>query len=254
MRLLNASSGRRGSLARGELLLWLRSPRGRRQSTLEQRELQRVLPELFGRHILQVGSWDSGRRLLAHAEMLHRAVLGTVSGLGAQGVVLPEALPIANKSVDAVVLPHTLEFAASPHHVLREVDRILTDRGRLVILGFNPWSLWGIRRHFGLSYRALPCSARFATVNRLVDWLQLLNFEITQIRRFGSGFPWTVPRSHGDPLTPGALLAPFADSYLLVAKKRVIPMTLIGRPQRAQVVRPLIGGAVGLPGVRSEQP
>jgi ubiquinone/menaquinone biosynthesis C-methylase UbiE len=45
-----------------------------------------------------------------------------------------------------VVLPHTLEFSADPHHVLREVERVLVPEGRVVISGFNPASLWGLRQ------------------------------------------------------------------------------------------------------------
>src|SRR5579859_7324261 len=113
------------------LSLWLRSPRGRRVLALEERELRLLLPDLFGRHILQIGNWGRGQRLLASADMLHRAVLGTVGEMDAQSVVGPEQLAVQDKSVDAVLLPHTLEFSRSPHKVLSESNRILNDRGRL---------------------------------------------------------------------------------------------------------------------------
>src|SRR5262245_63937343 len=98
-------------LNRHTLELWLRSPRGRRLLALEERELKRVLPDLFGRHVLQIGSWGRGDSLLASSEMLHRAVLGTVADAGADAAALsePERLPIQDKSVDAVLLPHCLE-------------------------------------------------------------------------------------------------------------------------------------------------
>src|SRR5689334_21009883 len=96
---------------RQALELWLRSPRGRKLLALEERELKRVLPDVFGRHVLQVGSWGRGEQLLESSEMLHRAVLGTVPGLGAQALAEPERLPVAERSVDAVVLPHCLEFS-----------------------------------------------------------------------------------------------------------------------------------------------
>src|SRR5688572_21289104 len=110
-------SRRRGGapFTRHTLELWLRSPRGRRLLTLEERELKRVLPDLFGRHVLQIGSWGRGDRLLESTEMLHRAVLGTVPELGAQALAEPERLPVQEKSVDAVVLPHCLEFSRSPY-------------------------------------------------------------------------------------------------------------------------------------------
>ena len=233
---------------RHTLELWLRSPRGRRLLALEERELKRVLPDLFGRHVLQIGSWGRGDRLLEASEMLHRAVLGTVADLGAQALAEPERLPIMEKSVDAVVLPHCLEFSRSPYPVLREVNRILSDRGRLIILGFSPWSAWAWRQWLGLRYRAFPPGARFVSVGRLSDWLELLDFEVCEVRRYGVGFPWTRPSSDGG----RRWLSAWSEGYLLVAKKRVIPMTLVGRVQRA-AVRPILGG-VTIPGAQRRTP
>lgn len=225
------------------LSLWLRSARGRRQLELEQKELKRVLPEVFGRHMLQIGSWGRGDELLQSTETLHRAVIGTVSDFGAQALATPEQLPVASKSVDGVVLPHTLEFTHAPHNVLREAARVLTDRGRLFVIGFNPLGGWVMRQRFGMGYRAFPPPSNYYGIGRLHDWLELLDFEVAEVRRFGVGFPWLASRSHSQAWSLGSLLAPFAESYLLVAKKRVLPVNFVGRAQRAQV-KPLIG-AVG---------
>lgn len=232
---MNFASRRRGGAPfnRYSLELWLRSPRGRRLLALEERELKRVLPDLFGRHVLQVGNWGRGEQLLKASEMLHRAVLGTVDGLGAQALAAPERLPVAERSIDAVVLPHSLEFSTSPYSVLREANRILSDRGRLIVLGFSPWSAWAWRERLGLRYRAFPPGARYISTGRLCDWLDLLDFEVSEVRPYGLGKPWP-------------------EAYLLVAKKRVIPMTLLGRAQRA-AVRPILGG-VTLPGAQSRTP
>ena len=43
-----------------------------------------------------------------------------------------------------------------PHGILREVDRVMMPEGRLVIVGFNPWSLWGLRSSVGLSRSQYP--------------------------------------------------------------------------------------------------
>jgi SAM-dependent methyltransferase len=234
--------------SRHALELWLRSSRGRQLLALEERELKRVLPDLFGRHVLQIGSWARGERLLESSEMLHRAVLGTVQDFGAQALAQPERLPVLDKSVDAVLLPHALEFTHAPHPVLREVNRVLNDRGRLIILGFNPWSVWALRQRLGLRYRAFPAGARFLSVGRLCDWLELLDFEVMEVRRYGNGFPWVASasdHSHGLERWLAALL----EGYMLVAKKRVLPVTLVGRTQRA-LVKSLLGG-VTAPGAHT---
>ncbi|MBL6749244.1 MAG: methyltransferase domain-containing protein [Nevskia sp.] len=230
--------------SRYTLGLWQQSRRGRRLLALEARELRRLLPELFGRHILQIGNWGRGQRLLAGADMLHKAVLGTIGDAEVQSLVEPERLPVLSKSVDAVLLPHTLEFSRSPHDVLRESSRILTDRGRLLILGFSPWSPWGLRQRIGLRYAAFPPGARFVSTARLCEWLQLLDFEVLLIRRYGAGFPRMEPRSADEPFGFHSLVGPITDAYLIMAKKRVLPVTLVGRQQRAQV-RNLVPGAIG---------
>lgn len=230
----------RGSrpLGRHALALWQRSPRGRQVQGREERELRKVLPDVFGRHVLQIGSWGRGDRLLQSSEMPHRAVLGTAPDAGVNALVEPERLPVQDKCVDAVVLPHTLEFSRAPHTVLREVSRVLTDRGRLFVLGFDAWGPWAWRQSLGLRYRAFPRGARFVARGRLCDWLELLDFEVMEVREVAGRWwdRWIAGGPRG---------------YLLVARKRVIPLSLLGRvarPVLKPVVRPLpVAGAHAAP-------
>ena len=70
-------------------------------------------------------------------------------------------LPIANGAVDAVVLPHTLEFETDPFAVVREADRVLAGEGHLIVLGFRPFSLWGFRsRAISRGGLLAPCARR----------------------------------------------------------------------------------------------
>jgi SAM-dependent methyltransferase len=87
-------------------------------------------------------------------------------------------LPIASNSTDLILLPHVLEFSANPHEILREVVRVLVPEGQVVISGFNPWSLWGVRRLFARK-GGYPWNGRFLNLPRLKDWLTLLGLEIT---------------------------------------------------------------------------
>ena len=86
-------------------------------------------------------------------------------------------LPIATGSADLILLPHVLEFAEHPHQILREVERILMPEAQVVIAGFNPFSLWGLRRTLRRR-RGFPWHGRFITLMRVKDWLALLGFEI----------------------------------------------------------------------------
>ena len=54
-------------------------------------------------------------------------------------------LPLPNGCLDAVILHHALETAEDPRTAIREIARVLAPGGRLVVCGFNPLSLWGVR-------------------------------------------------------------------------------------------------------------
>ncbi len=243
MSVVHVHRGRGGApFSRHALELWLRSPRGRRQVAAEERELRRLLPDVFGRMLLQVGSWGRDRRLISSAETLSASVFGTVAISGTSALGEPERLPFPDRSIDAILLPHTLEFTPLPHNVLREVNRVLNDRGRLFVLGFNPMGLWAWREHFGMRYRGYPPGARYYPVHRVSDWLELLDFEVDTVRHFSPSWSWMRPVNGMDRPSLRALLAPVHETYLLSARKRVIPVNWLGRPQRAQV-RPFLAPA-----------
>jgi len=94
-------------------------------------------------------------------------------------------LPFAANSVDLVVLPHVLEFSADPHQVLREVERVLVPEGHVLVSGFNPYSMWGVRRGVrrglhrvaGRREPAFPWVGGYLSMRRIKDWLKLLGFE-----------------------------------------------------------------------------
>lgn len=94
---------------------------------------------------------------------------------------LPEFMPFGARSVNMLILPHVLEFSENPHQILRESARVLVPEGHLVLICFNPTSLWGIRRSFGdwLSQNPpAPWRGRFFRLTRVKDWLSLLGFEV----------------------------------------------------------------------------
>jgi hypothetical protein len=61
---------------------------------------------------------------------------------------------------------------------LREAERVLMPEGHVVIVGFNPWSLWGLWRVLRHTEREAPWCGGFISLGRLKDWLALLGFEV----------------------------------------------------------------------------
>jgi len=94
---------------------------------------------------------------------------------------LPKELPFGDDELDVVVLHHTLDIAGGPHQALREAARVLRPGGQILVVGFNPWSLWGLRRLLSRS-RRMPWQSGFLRPHRLTDWLHLLDFEVSSPR------------------------------------------------------------------------
>ena len=139
---------------------WLATPLGRSWQATKVWQLRKVLPRLFGTAALQIGC-TGGVNLLDSCVIPSRIHYGLQSYDASNFVRgIPEALPIDSKSIDVVLMPHTLDFAQDPHQVLREVQRVLRPDGHAVIIGFNPISLWG-------AWRMLPYMKRRAPWNGL---------------------------------------------------------------------------------------
>lgn len=153
---------------------WFATPLGAYVLERELAYLDEVVVDLFGFNAVQIG--------LPELDFLRASRIPTRCRLGASGPVSlrcdPEQLPIAANSVDVCLLPHVLEFAAHPHQILREVQRVLVPEGHVIVAGFNPWSLWGIRRSLKRRDRLYPWRGRFINLPRLKDWLALLGLEV----------------------------------------------------------------------------
>jgi SAM-dependent methyltransferase len=205
---------------------WLETPAGKALLEQERKVTGRVLERVFGDQILQIGSWGPVGELLESARTQYSAVLGSPDDTDAHVAIEPTRLAVLTDSVDAVLLPHTLDLSKDPHGVLREVHRILRPDGKLIVLGINPHSWWGMRNRFTPGGFP-PAIRRHISRRRLADWLRLLNLSIDKIYPcFASSAGSPFVRRH---------FGWFASTYMLVATKETIPMTIIRpRLQRRQ--------------------
>lgn len=229
------------------LASWFHTAPGSYAHDWERARLDELTADIFGYNAVQLGMPQIDT--LAANRMPNRWATDSVipsavdnpgsvtEGVGRRQVVLVHdfaELPFASQSLDLVVLPHVLEFAAEPHQVLREVERVLIPEGQVIICGFNPVSMWGLRQTAGRLTGAhfLPLHGEFISVPRLKDWLKLLNMEINR-GHFGCYAPpcstatwlqrFDFLENAGNRWWPylGAL-------YIVQAIKRVKGMRLIG--------------------------
>jgi SAM-dependent methyltransferase len=233
---LHTAPGNGGALRR-----WLATEQGRYVMAWEQRKIAPLVSDAFGFNAIQIGlpeiDFLEGNRIplkirLGDIQQLVTPGSNLAPALDRIDLVceLPE-LPFAANSIDLVVLTHALEFHAHPHLLLREVERVLIPEGKLVIAGFNPYSLWGLRRRMPRCSADGPWEGRFISLPRIKDWMTLLNMEIDR-GHFGCYAP---PFGRSEWLTRFGWMEKAGDRwwpvgagvYLIRAVKRVYGMRLI---------------------------
>lgn len=188
-----------------------------------------ILERVFGYHFVRLGNLSSDINIsscpIKHVVNITEASHEKTSVRG-----ISRELPLQQNSVDAFLLAAELDFAQDPHQILREVDRAITANGQLIIAGFNPYSLAGVLKYFPINKENLLHQGRFFTSARIKDWLQLLGFEIVEQENVMYSSLFANKR-----FLPGSklqrfckrYLPAFSSMYILVARKREIPLSTI---------------------------
>lgn len=167
------------------LYWWFRSPVGRRMLAQE-----RELIDQCRKHY--------GAKFMAQVSGAGVSLLGKLNNQQIKAAIYPsrpakmskklagyswlvselDQMPLEADSVDFLVLHHALEFSEDPHAVLREASRVLSPQGHLLLIGFNPYSLFGLRKSMQLILRkTIPWAHHSLSRGRVADWLRLMNCE-----------------------------------------------------------------------------
>ena len=140
---------------------WFATPLGHYLLTRELAWFDRTVADIFGYHAIQIGLPEYA--FLAQSRIATRWTVDYDAP--AQLRADPHWLPFAENALDLIVLPHALEFTPSRTSCCARSIARCGPRGRCVIAGFNPFSLFGAKRYFGREqvpaverqlHRALP--------------------------------------------------------------------------------------------------
>ena len=268
------SSEPSGLSPRERLRRWSRrSALGRRLVHQVEADLELVLDQWFGYHLLIIGDdmglpVDDATRVrhvtrvvsphevsTAHTDVAENAkVIRRSDHLIADN----EDLPVATESVDVVVMFNCLQLSAEPHRILREIHRVLTPDGHVFIVDANANSLMGWVSSMLRRFNPRRIStAKPLSLGKLEDWLRLLNFQMAPARH-----KLTVPLAHRGKIgrwfeRVDQWLAdhniPIGSYYVLFGNKSVwgyvqeqplrrVKAKMMGLP----VAKPVIGGARGV--------
>lgn len=163
-----------------QLNAWWRSTLGRLVMQIEMDKLIQVFPDIFGYHLVLLGTVNQFN-LVEYSVIPYQSVLNpfhkdndyakTISGEW-------ESLPLAANSVDVIVAPHTLEISPDPMQVIQEIHRALIPEGRLLLFGFNPYSMWRLKGMFQSQPKSIPWCCQFQSLGAIKRELTHLGFKI----------------------------------------------------------------------------
>lgn len=224
-RLIKTLSHSHPELVKQSLADWFETPLGVLFAEKQKRILENVLPRIFGYHLIYSGL-DTLTDIVEESPIKHKVFLDCRKSLINSDI---HQLPFQSDSTDLLVLHHSLDFERDPFQVLREATRVVMPNGNMLIIGFNPWSFWGLWKAFLFRSKAAPWTSRFISPYRLSEWLDILGFDV-----IGCESAFYMPPS--SKLTTSASLS-WLDHlgsvwlnqrggfYLLMARKRVSCIT-----------------------------
>ncbi len=208
---------------------WFDSSLGQELLAKEQNLLDAILGRRFGYHLLQLGC--SNTDMYSSSPIGHKFTIAPQSAvLKHSAIAKAEAIPLSEQSIDLVILHHALDFSDNPHQLLREVSRILIAGGHVIIIGFNPFSSWGIRKKLQWK-KSPPWDGKLFSALRLSDWLKLLDFQVDSVAYGLYSLPINSPKLIKYSSIMDSLATrfnwPTGGIYIISASKQVIPLTPI---------------------------
>jgi len=223
-------------MKRNFLFSWYQTPRGKLLKELEIDYLQRAITVSCQQTVLQIGGlgWENefiDSSLYKKFVILDSKQLGDCTATKIQAKAF--LLPLQSDSVDMILLPHLLEFDAYRFQTMREIERVLKPEGVVVIVNFNPWSLWVRYQFLWDKKMADSWRGHFISQSRVLDWLKLLNFEVITASEFHLD---SVESMHSKSINKNCSIS--STAYAIRAIKRrynLIPLTPVkaGKPRLA---------------------
>lgn len=209
---------------------WLSTPAGQMLLERERLVLDEQLARHFGGFLVHYGYQIEA---VPSATQIQRNVRLGPPLAGSEIVCDEQAWPLCEHAADVVVLQHALDFAQSPHGLLREAAQSVRPGGHLLVVGLNPWSGWGVGSLF--SHEPLGL-ARCISAGRVADWLSLLGFALEKRCSGCYRPPLSSPRWQQRLAWLEGLgtrcRAPGAGFYVLIARKMVVGLRPLPQGRR----------------------
>ncbi|MBS83003.1 MAG: hypothetical protein CMD65_02580 [Gammaproteobacteria bacterium] len=86
-----------------------------------------------------------------------------------------QKMPFGDNSHDLIIIVHTLDYVQNPYELVREIDRIATDGAKIILIGFNKSSIWGLIKPF--MKKQIPWNLNYHSIYAINEWFKLLGYE-----------------------------------------------------------------------------
>jgi len=208
---------------------WQELPAGELVLSELNQKLAPWWPKFFGYHLAKLGPLSA--QLDSSGSTIRHQFSVAEPGYNSDILADIDDLPLQKHSVDVCVMSHVFEFSVDPHHIIREANRVLIPNGYLVITGYNPFSLAGLNKLVPFRRQKAPWNERFFSPMRVKDWLHLMGYEVQFDERCIHSTLASAVSTHSVARSWQSLadrmLPSFGSIYVIVAKKRQLPLTPI---------------------------
>jgi SAM-dependent methyltransferase len=199
----------------------------------EKQILSRLLDRHYGKHALLIGV-PHQTELLNATDVPCQIMMSPLTQDNNRDRYIEsdfQELPILTGSIDLVMLPHTLEFVDNPRQLLAEACRIVKPEGLIAVCGFNPYSVWGLRK--------FSAAGNFIPSHKVKGWLQLADFALEQQKTVMFRPPikqktW-YQKLHFVERLGSKCFPMLGGAYVLLARAKVIPLTPIRMKWKQQL-------------------
>lgn len=209
------------------MVSWYHKHFGRTLLNAERKFLDKIMPKLFGYYLVQLGG-PSDYDFLLSSPIVNKLRVDPNDLAHADFIRADfDALPFLSDSIYVMVISHVLEFERNPKAVLAESYHALVPEGHLIVLGFNPFSLYGLLKFFKRG-KEFPWHGRFLRMGKVCNWLKSLGFEIVARSTCCFDLPlgsYCLPNPSIIEKILHFLFPYCGAGYILVCKKKVVTLT-----------------------------
>lgn len=215
-----------------DLEQWYETPLGRYIYAAEAEWLAEHLKQCFGYYLLQLGGSHSLKALHPSPIRHHIWCIPAHHNDNHETTICCdfEQLPLAPQSIDAFVLPHTLELWSDPKAIIDAAAGALIPEGTMLILGFNPVGIFSpAKQLLAWRHHSLPWGLKWQRIGRVRSWLEEADCEVESIKTFLFSFSPTIlgnVRNQRLLEALGQSVCPtWGGVYLILARKHMVRLT-----------------------------